>query len=911
MRWALRRGLRARFFHQSQSIKGRGRPGAFAVGNGLKHSRVWPQTVLQRATSVAVAMALLCVGGQGAQAQEPDVVPPEVQSKVEAVYPPAAVVARQEAMVVLAVTVDVTGEVVATSVLESGGEAFDRAAVDAVLQWKFLPAKRGKETVVSKIRVPFAFVLPAVGATQAVGPAAGPVAPPPDAAPVSDAAPESSKVKALSPQENAPPALPQTPVATTAGAQSSEEVVDVTVHGRRTLPPRASSDFVLERDILTAAPHQTAADLLGAAPGMYVARPEGDAVAHQVFLRGFDAEHGQDIEFTLGAVPINQPSQIHGQGYADLNFVIPEVVRSMRVTEGVYDPRQGDFAVAGSVDFDLGVAERGYLFRSTYGSFNTFRQLALWAPKGESEETFAAVSVRRSNGFGTNRGSISGGGIAQYGFTAPAGFRGLVHVAAYGARANLAGVLRQDDIDSGAVGFYGSYNQPSANAQSAFAARAQAAVSLEKLSAQGASTNLALWFAFIDYRSRQNFTGFMERSRMRPEWVGRGDLVEQENHDIGFGARASHRTRRFQPLDWLSGHFELGMTFRTDFINQAQNLLQAPQNETWDQRVDATVRQSDLGAYADADWRISRWVQLRGGFRADVLYFDVNDRLGNFTPGFQRESHLPGFRRNAIGVAYGPRVTLEVKPLKWLDVIASYGQGYRSPQARQLEEGENAPFVKVDSVEGGVRIKPSDKFSLTAAGFATFLSSDLAFDPQEARLERVGPTSRKGVVAMLQTRPWAWALASLSVTYVRATLDAPPAKTAENPAPAFKRGQLLPYVPPVVLRADVGVHRDLAKVRGYPLHGRLGAGFTMLSARPLPYSGRGTPVALLDLSGSLKWRVVEFGLEVFNVLGSRYAATQYSFVSNWQTQDIPSQLPARHISAGAPRTVMGTLALNF
>ena len=103
--------------------------------------------------------------------------------------------------------------------------------------------------------------------------------------------------------------------------------IELDVHGHHVPPPRSSSDVLLEVDVLSAAPHRNAAELLAAAPGVYVARPEGDAVAHQIFLRGFDAGHGQDIEFTLnGSVPVNQPSHVHGQGYADLNFILPEVV---------------------------------------------------------------------------------------------------------------------------------------------------------------------------------------------------------------------------------------------------------------------------------------------------------------------------------------------------------------------------------------------------------------------------------------------------------------------------------------------------------------------------------------------------------------------------------------------------------
>lgn len=817
---------------------------------------------------------------QNATQVTPQVVPPQVLTQIEAVYPQAALAARQEALVILQVVVGTDGSVRDATVVTSGGDGFDAAAMAAMRQWTFRPAQRDGVAIESRIRVPFRFALPAVE-----------IAP----APVTGAAPTAAT----------PP--------TSEPATTDESIVDVRVRGWRPPPPRATSDFVLSGDILTTAPHQSAGDLLSSAPGVYVAKPEGDAVAHQVFLRGFDAEHGQDIAFTMGAIPINQPSHIHGQGYADLNFVIPEVVRSVRVTEGVYDPRQGDFAVAGSIDFDLGVVQRGYQFRSTYGSFNTFRQLALWAPKGESEETFGAVSIRKTDGFGQNRGSLAGGGIGQFAFDLPGGFHGLAHVSAYGARANLAGVLREDDVQAGRVGFYDTYANPSATAQSALSSRAQAGINLERATATGARTGLAIWLALNNFRSRTNFTGFMQRSRMHPDWVGRGDLIEQDNDDIGLGARAFQRTPHLRIAPWLAGNFEIGTTFRTDWINQGQNLIRAPQNETWDQRVDATVRASDIGAYVDGDWRITRYVHVRGGMRADLLHYDINDRLGNFIPNFQQQTHIVGYRRTAMGIAYGPRATVEVKPLTWLSVLASYGEGYRSPQARQLEEGENAPFAKVRSFEGGFKLHPGDdeRFIFTSAAYGTFLSTDLVFDPQEGRLERIGPTRRLGFVSHVIARPWRWAVASASVTYVHATLREPPAATATNPTPAYRQGQLVPYVPPVVVRADLGVHGDLFKIFGAPVNGRMGSGTSFLSARPLPYGQTSPPIVLVDLSAFARWRMLELGIEIFNLLNKQYAATPYSFVSDWGNRDVPSMVPARHFAAGAPRTFMGTLAVQF
>jgi hypothetical protein len=114
-----------------------------------------------------------------------------------------------------------------------------------------------------------------------------------------------------------------------------------------------------------------------------------------------------------------------------------------------------------------------------------------------------------------------------------------------------------------------------------------------------------------------------------------------------------------------------------------------------------------------------------------------------------------------------------------------------------------------------------------------------------------------------------------------------------------------------VLRSDVGFIGALATIRSHPLRGRLGAGFLLLSPRPLPYGDAAAPVALLDLSAALGWRWIELGVDIGNVLAQRFAANEYSFVSNWGNRRTPSLVPARHIAAGPPFSAMGTLGLVF
>lgn len=879
--------------------------------------------VTAAALTPAVARAQTAPSGS-ADSPPPAVTPPQVLEHVDAVYPLALLARGIEATVIVTITVERDGSVSNPAIAESGGPEFDEAALSAVRGFRFMPALKNGQAVRARIKMPFHF---------APGPhtPADAETPPPvqsdknkqhsdqiETRP-SPGQPPATKKTSQKQGETKPGPRPETPqdinegVAFPHGISEPGKPIEIHVQGRPNPPRLGGSDFRFDRRVLNAAPHPSAGDMLRVAPGVTVMHPEGDAVAQRIALRGFDADHGQDIAFSAGGIPINQASHLHGQGYADLGGIIPETVRSLRVLEGVYDPRQGDFAVAGSVDYDLAVPDRGRRISLGYGAFNTARVLALWAPENAAQETFGAAVFRTSDGFGDHlRGSLQGAATGQYRAELPGDVVAIVHLSAHAARASLAGVLRRADIQSGAVDFYGAYDDPSVRSQSAAASRAQLGITLEHIADDGTLLSGLVWLSRADFRIRQNFTGYTQRSRTHPEWAGRGDLIEQENHDTSLGGRFLYRGRRAEWLDnRLGTQLFLGADLRAGFIDQAQNLLAAPQNETWDQRVDAEIRKSDIGAWGDFLISASRFARVRAGVRADLLTFDVDDRLGNFIPAFQQQTHIQGFRRTAAGIAWGPRLSAESDPLPWLRVHAAYGQGYRSPQARQLEEGESAPFAKVHSYELGARFSREPSLSLTATLYETRLSYDLAFDAGEGRLERIGPTTRRGAVLYFSAQPSPSFTASLSATYVHATLDAPPPATADNPTPPYTSGQQLPFVPPLTLRTDVAYTRELFALRGETVTLQAGYGATFLSPRPLPYGQFAQPVFLLDASIALRRSFLEIGVDATNLFNAQYADSEYAFVSDFRSRPIPSYLPARHIAAGPPLSVLGHITLHL
>src|ERR1700733_9861527 len=140
--------------------------------------------------------------------------------------------------------------------------------------------------------------------------------------------------------------------------KEDEKIEEITV---RTKPPaRSASDWEVDHETVTSVPHETAADVLGVLPGGYVSNRGLLGQAPHLSLRGFEGTSGQDMEVFVGNIPMNQPSNIRAPGYADMRLIMPEGIRSVRVSHGPYDPRQGDFAIAGSTHMDLGLEQAGY-----------------------------------------------------------------------------------------------------------------------------------------------------------------------------------------------------------------------------------------------------------------------------------------------------------------------------------------------------------------------------------------------------------------------------------------------------------------------------------------------------------------------------------------------------------------------
>ncbi len=747
----------------------------------------------------------------GAAARAGEVTPPSPASAQPVAAWPPGLSRTRDVVVPVLLTVSPSGAVTDVLVEASLGEALDAAAIEAARGWRFTPATQDGRPVAAKVHVMLRFV---------------------------------------------------------------GEGAEVRVLGDRKEPTRGASESTLGRSVLSAAPHRTAADLLQTAPGVALVQHGGDGKAFQIFYRGFDAEHGQDVELWAGGAPVNDVSNIHGQGYADLHFVPAELVRELRSTPGTYDPRQGDFAVAGTLRLSLGLDEPGVTVKAQTGSFGARRAFVAYRPTAADASTFAAFESASTSGFGPARAATRTSALAQGSWAVADGARLRVMVSTYASRFDSAGVLRLRDVERGLVDRYGSYDPDQGGAS----ARTQLVVELASADG-GERWSVAPYVVSRAMRLRQDFTGYLE------DPVD-GRATEQQNDALTIGGVA----RYTKPLGWLSERdsLEVGASARSDSIEQSQASAAVDRREIVDVPVRAEVRATNAAGYLDLSLLPLAWLRVRAGLRQDGLAYTVRD-LGA----------RPGARSSA-GSHLGKKATLDASLSRHASLVASYGEGFRSPQARGLSSGERAPFTTVRSYELGARWRDRTTRASLAA-FRAELSDDLAFDPVTTRTERTPGTSRTGLSAYLVSEPTRWLSTSTSATYTRAVFRFDDAGHA--------RGDLLPYAPQLVARVDVAVRPTLGHALGRELRARLGYGASLLHRRPLPFGELAHDVLTVDASAALRLGELELGCDVYNALDARNYDGEYTFASAFTRGATPSLVPQRHVTVAAPRAWLATVIL--
>jgi len=538
----------------------------------------------------------------------------------------------------------------------------------------------------------------------------------------------------------------------------------------------SASQGAVTRDGIEKRPLLRPGEVLEAVPGMVVTQHSGDGKANQYFLRGYNLDHGTDFATWVAGMPVNMPTHAHGQGYTDLNFLIPELVSRVLYNKGPYFAQDGDFASVGSARIQYVDRLPANIATLTGGSWEYARALLAGSPEVGRGSLVYAFEYQHSNGPWENPANFNKyNGVLRYAQGTPAnGFN--VTAMAYSASWNSTDQIPQRAVDQGLIGYYGAIDPTDGGNSSRYS------LSGEWRQSDGNVSRAASLYAI---RSRlnlySNFTFFLDNPV-------NGDQFQQAENRTVFGGDFSQTWF----AHWGERHMwnTVGLQLRRDRLSPvALYSTEARERLATVREDNATVGNAALYASNTIEW--TSWLRTILGLRADFFRFDVS-------------SNVPENSGKNSDSIVSPKASVILGPWRDTEYFLNWGQGFHSNDARgttiTVDPKTGEPVQPVDALvrtvgyEVGLRSHPLPGLTTSLALWRLKQDSELLFVGDAGTTEPSRPSQRTGVEWVLQYVPRPWLAFDLTAAATRARF------TDENPA-----GNRIPGAPDAVVSAGATV----------------------------------------------------------------------------------------------------------
>jgi len=597
-------------------------------------------------------------------------------------------------------------------------------------------------------------------------------------------------------------------------------------------------------------------------PGLIATQHSGEGKANQYFLRGFNLDHGTDLAGFVDGAPINMRSHGHGQGYLDLNFLIPELVERIDYTKGPYHAELGDFASAGSLSFTTKARLAHPIAELSAGSFGYARGLVAGSTEIGGGSLLAGVEATRSTGPWILREHL-------------AKFNGLIKFTAADWSLGVSGYtnhwtstdqIPERAVASGLIPLNGYIDPDDGGRAGRIALNFNGHFDGTRISAYAIGSRLQL---------TSNFTYFLDDPV-------NGDEFRQIDRRGIFGGSVAHEIKG----DTLTWRF--GADVRWDHIGTVGLY------HTIAGQIASTVRQDKVdeysgGLYAEGEWHLRPDLRVVLGLRGDAIGYDVR-------------ADLAANSGRGSAAIVSPKMALAWQAGRGIELYANYGEGYHSNDVRGAtisvdpQSGarvEQVPvFARSRGAELGARIE-RPTFTASLVGFWLDLASELVFVGDSGTTEPNAKTRRVGTEMALFWRPVAGLTFDGSAAWTRARFRGVPADQTR-----------IPNATPMVLAG--GISAKLTSRLTTTLRLRHFAGAPLVEDN-LHRSEGTTLVNAGAYWEAGRWNLSADLLNLFNVHDPD--------ISYWYTSRLPGEpadgIDDRHIHPVEPRQIRVTARLNF
>ncbi len=639
----------------------------------------------------------------------------------------------------------------------------------------------------------------------------------------------------------------------------------------------AASQGVIQRELLQSRPALRPGEVLEFIPGVIVTQHSGDGKANQYFLRGFNLDHGTDFATRIANMPVNMPTHGHGQGYTDLNFLIPELVDRIEYRKGPYFADRGDFSSAGSADIVYLRAFDAPFAQITLGE-GSFRRALGGASFGVGDDLtlLGAVEIQRNDGPWTvpedlqkdNAVFTLSGGTAARGWSATL----MAYRASWVAtdqipeRLVVAGTYqgepfgRFDSLDPTSGG---STDRSSLSGEW----HTESEFGRTQVSGYGIAYELDL---------NSNFTYALERP-------ADGDQFKQTDERTVFGLDASHAFAH--RLGSLDAGTEIGVSARHDRIEVG--LYDSVQRRITNVVREDEVRQTMAGLYGQTSVELTPVLRTVAGLRVDHVRNEV-DALS-----------LPVNGGSTSDTQWSPKLSLIAGPFARTEFFVNAGRGLHSNDARGTttridpKTGDAVdtvpPLVASKGWELGARTEALPGLQSSLALWWLDFDSELVYIGDAGATEASGASERRGIEWNNRWIPVPWFLLDADFAWTHAR---------------FTNGDRIPNSIDRVASVAATL-RDVGPWSASLQWRYLGPGALIEDN-----SVRSRSSSTFNLR--LGWRFgrqVEALIDVFNLLDREVDDIQYFYES--QLPGEPAPVADRHLHPAEPRSIRVSLRVSF
>ncbi len=623
---------------------------------------------------------------------------------------------------------------------------------------------------------------------------------------------------------------------------------------------------------LKKAPVNSAQDLLRKVPGIFIAQHAGGGKAEQIFLRGFDNDHGTDISVSADGIPVNIVSHAHGQGYADLHFLIPETIKDIDFGKGSYYADKGDFNTSGYVNFTTFDKLENNLFKFEGGSFNTFRAVTminLLNKDVENKNFYVASEFNYSDGpFDIKQNFNRINVLAKYSQWIDSKQYISVLGSTFSSGWNASGQIPERAVEQGIISRWGSIDPTEGGSTS----RTNFAMNYRYLPNENEEISSNLFYSKYDFNLFSNFTFFLNDPVF-------GDEIEQTDNRSIYGFDNKY-IRRFQLEDskvtWTSG---VGLRF--DDIKDLQLSHVFHRDLLLDRMSDVSATEANVHGYTNIDWRIGKWT-INPAVRVDHFIFSLHDRLDN----------LPA-AQDASATRISPKLNISFAQNNNVQWYVKSGFGFHSNDVRVVVAQEGKDILPYSfGTDLGVIIRPMENMIIQPALWHMFLQQEFVYVGDEAVVEPSGKTRRLGVDLSLRYQPFSWLYIDGDINYAHA-------RAIEEP----KGEDYIPLVPALTSTGGVAVKLPSgfsANLRYRYMDSKPATGDNSIHAK-------GYLVNDLVLAyGRNSWEV---NLQVQNIFDTKWNEAQ--FETETRLRDEPNSISELCFTPGTPLALKVGLSYKF